>query len=96
MEPRIQYAKTSDGVNIAFTTYGEGSAIVWSSQPVTSHVQREWEIPIVRAAISAIAATGMVIRFDPRGAGRSDRDVDDVSLEARVRDLEAVVKHLQL
>ena len=25
MEPQIQYAKTSDGVSIAFATYGEGS-----------------------------------------------------------------------
>ena len=24
MEPRIQYAKTSDGVSIAFSTLGEG------------------------------------------------------------------------
>ena len=30
------------------------------------------------------------------GSGLSDRDVDDVSLAARVRDLEAVIEHLQL
>ncbi len=96
MEPRIQYAKTSDGVSIAFATYGEGRPLVWSQQPITSHVQREWQIPIFRAAISAMAASQKVIRFDPRGVGLSDRDVDDVSLESRVRDLEAVVEHLQL
>jgi hypothetical protein len=28
MEPRIQYAKTSDGVNIAYTMFGSGPAIV--------------------------------------------------------------------
>ena len=31
-EPQIQYAKTSDGVNIAFATYGEGRPLVWSQQ----------------------------------------------------------------
>ncbi len=96
MEPRIQYAKTEDGVNIAFATVGEGRPLVWSQQPVTSHVQREWQIPIFQAAFAAIAAQGMLVRFDTRGVGLSDRDVDDVSLEARVRDLEAVVEHLQL
>ncbi|MCH8200945.1 MAG: alpha/beta fold hydrolase, partial [Chloroflexi bacterium] len=96
MEPRIQYAKTSDGVNIAFATYGEGRPFVWSQTPLASHVQREWEQPLFRAAIAAFAAQRMVVRFDPRGAGLSDRDVDDFSLEARVRDLEAVVEHLQL
>ena len=96
MEPRIKYAKTSDGVNIAFATYGEGSAVVWSSQPLTSHVQREWQIPIFRAAFAPFAAQRMLVRFDTRGVGLSDRDVDDFSLEARVRDLEAVAEHLHL
>jgi len=96
MEPRIQYAKTSDGVNIAFATYGEGRPFVWSMSPTNSHVQREWEQPRQRAAIAALAAQCMVVRFDTRGVGLSDRDVDDVSLEAMVRDLEAIVERLQL
>ena len=96
MEPRIQYVTTSDGVNIAYSVSGEGPALIWSQQPISSHVQREWQIPLFRAAISAYAAQRMVVRFDPRGAGLSDRDVDDFSLEARVRDLEAVVERLQL
>ena len=96
MEPQVQYAKTSDGVNIAFATYGEGRPLVWSQQPIVSHVQREWQIPYFRGAISALAAIGMVVRFDMRGVGLSDRDVDAFSLEARVRDLEAVVEQLRL
>ncbi len=28
MEPRIQYAKTSDGVNIAYATVGSGAPLV--------------------------------------------------------------------
>jgi len=96
MEPQIQYAKTSDGANIAFATYGEGRPLVWSHQPLTSHVQREWQIPILRATFAPFATQGMLVRFDTRGVGLSDRDVDDFSLEARVRDLEAVVEHLQL
>ena len=28
MEPRIQYAKTSDGVNIAYATTGQGPPLV--------------------------------------------------------------------
>ena len=33
----------------------------------------------------------MVLRYDERGCGLSDRDVEDLSLEARVGDLEAVI-----
>ena len=37
-----------------------------------------------------------VIRYDLRGMGASDRDVEDLSLDGRVRDLAAVVGHLGL
>jgi hypothetical protein len=37
--PRIQYAKTSDGVNIAFWTLGEGPAVVLAPLPLGSHVR---------------------------------------------------------
>jgi len=32
-----------------------------------------------------------VLRYDERGCGLSDRDVEDVSIDARVADLEAVI-----
>src|SRR3990172_3081782 len=96
MEPRIQYAKTADGVSIAFATYGEGRPLVWSQQPIASHVQLEWQQPSYRWAYSLLVTMGMLVRFDTRGVGLSDRDVDDVSLDARVRDLETVADHLDL
>ena len=97
MEPRIQYAKTEDGVRIAYATYGEGKPFVWAHQPVASHVQLEWQQPMSRAAYSRLVAAGrMLVRFDPRGVGLSDRDVDDLSLDAWLLDMEAVVDHLGL
>ena len=40
MEPQIQYAKTSDGVNIAFTTRGEGCPLIFLVGPGgSSHVE---------------------------------------------------------
>ena len=96
MERRIQYAKTSDGVSIAFSTHGEGSPIVWSQQLMASHVQLEWEVPVLRDTYSTVGRAGMLVRFDPRGVGLSDREVADLSVAARVKDVEAVVDHLQL
>ncbi len=97
MEPRIQYARTVDGVRIAFATYGEGKPLVWAHQPLASHVQLEWQQPMLRAAYSRLVAEGrMLVRFDPRGVGLSDRDVDDLSLDACLLDMEAVVDHLGL
>jgi class 3 adenylate cyclase/pimeloyl-ACP methyl ester carboxylesterase len=56
----------------------------------------EWQIPQWRLWYERLAEKRMVIRYDPRGCGLSQRDVTDYSLEAHVRDLEAVVDRLGL
>ena len=82
MEPRIQYAKTSDGVSIAYWTLGEGPPLIWIQNVVTSHIQMEWHVPFFRRWYEPLAAVMMLVRYDPRGFGLSDRDVTD-SPEAR-------------
>ena len=95
MEPRIQYAKTEDGVNIAYAARGEGPPLVWAVHHNASHQQLEWDFmePILEPIT---AARRTLIRFDHRGSGLSDRGVEDLSLDALVLDLEAVVERLSL
>ncbi len=95
MEPRIQYAKTTDGVSIAFSTLGEGTPFVHMPHPFT-HLQLNWEIPEFRSWDERLAKKWQIVRYDARGTGLSDRDVTDFSLDARVLDLEAVVDRLGL
>ncbi len=95
MEPRIQYAQTKDGVSIAFYTLGKGMPLVEMYGPPT-HLQMEWQIPEFRGWFERLAEKRQMVRFDSRGNGLSDRDVDDYSLEARVLDLEAEVERLDL
>ena len=94
MEPRIQYAKTKDGVSIAFWTLGEGMPLV--HMVPFGHARVEWQIPNIRRGYERLAEKRRVIRYDPRGNGLSDRDVTDYSLDALVMDLEAVVDRLGL
>ncbi len=95
MEPSIQYAKTKDGVSIAFWTLGEGIPLVHLSFPY-SHIQLEWQLPESRIWYERLAEKRRVVRYDARGTGLSDRDVTDFSLDAQVSDLEAVVGRLGL
>lgn len=44
MEPQVQYAKTSDGVNLAFASMGEGPPLARVMPPGAVHVQRDWVI----------------------------------------------------
>jgi hypothetical protein len=41
MEPRVQYVKTADGVNIAYYEMGQGVPYVYMNIPFT-HLTAEW------------------------------------------------------
>jgi class 3 adenylate cyclase/pimeloyl-ACP methyl ester carboxylesterase len=96
MEPRIQYAKTSDGVSIAFWTLGEGPPFVSMGDAPYSHIRLEWHTPEIRSWYENLSRGRMLVRFDQRGGGLSDRTVSEFSLEAFQLDLAAVVDRLRL
>jgi class 3 adenylate cyclase len=90
MEPRIQYAKTSDGVSIAYSTVGEGTPLIAMPVPGFSHTELSWQM--FGAVSQPLAAKHRYITYDARGTGLSDRGAIDFSLEAMLRDLEAVIE----
>ena len=94
MEPRIQYAKTADGVNIAFWTLGEGTPVVQMPNLPWSHIQLEWQDPGHRRWYERMAERRKLVRYDGRGCGLSDRNVADYSVDAHMLDLQAVVERL--
>jgi len=95
MEPRIQYAKTTDGVSIAYCAHGKGTPLVQMRSGL-SPFRMEWEIPEYRTWYERLAQKRMLVHYDHRGTGLSRRDVSDFSLEALSLDLEAVVDRLEL
>jgi len=95
MRPDIRYARTSDGVNIAFWTLGEGRGFVHLT-PGTTASHGEWEIPECRRWYEQLASKWKLVRYNNRGEGLSDRVVSAQLLEDSVLDLEAVVDRLGL
>ncbi len=95
MEPRIQYAKTTDGVSIAYWTMGQGMPLVHMPLPF-SHIQLELEYPEYRRWYERLAAKRMLVRYDLRGIGMSDRERSDFSVDTVVADLRAVAGRLGL
>jgi pimeloyl-ACP methyl ester carboxylesterase/DNA-binding CsgD family transcriptional regulator len=89
-EPAIQYAKTADGVNIAYYSIGTGAPPLVYVVPF-SHVVREWHHPELRAWSEGLAANRRLIRLDRRGTGLSDCD-REFTLESAVNDIEAVAR----
>ena len=93
MEPQIQYVTTSDSVNIAYYAIGSGPPQINVNIP-SSHLQLEWQSPEWRSLYERTARRRTLVRYDARGLGLSDRDVTDFSVEAMIRDLEAVAGRL--
>jgi pimeloyl-ACP methyl ester carboxylesterase/DNA-binding winged helix-turn-helix (wHTH) protein len=90
LEQDIRYCRAKDGVRIAYARTGNGSPIVKAANWM-SHLEFDLESPIWRHWIEALSKNHLLIRYDERGNGLSDREVTDLSFEAMVADLEAVV-----
>jgi pimeloyl-ACP methyl ester carboxylesterase/DNA-binding CsgD family transcriptional regulator len=95
LEQRIHFCTASDGTQIAYAEHGEGPAIVKAANWLT-HLEFDWKSPIWRHWLEELARGHRVVRYDERGCGLSDRDPGEVSLDAVVGDLEAVVDSADL
>lgn len=94
--PPAQFTLTSDGLRIAFRRFGDGPAVLFASN-IWGDASFYHVDPDVRTMTDRLVEAGRsVIRYDIRGMGLSDRGVDDFSLDARLRDLEAVAGDLRL
>jgi pimeloyl-ACP methyl ester carboxylesterase len=89
--PRISYARSQDGVSLAFTITGDGPAVVFVPWVPFSNLRMEWQNPFLNRVFEQMARRLTLVHYDGRGTGHSQRDVTDLSLEAMVSDLEAVI-----
>lgn len=90
MQQDIQYCTTSDGVRLAYATLGKGSPMVRTSHWLT-HIEHDLDSALFRHLLLGFAHDHRLLRYDARGNGLSQRDVDEISFERWVSDLETVV-----
>jgi pimeloyl-ACP methyl ester carboxylesterase/DNA-binding winged helix-turn-helix (wHTH) protein len=90
LHQEIHFCTASDGVRIAYAAVGKGPPLVKAANWL-NHLEYDWQSPIWSHVLRTIAAQYRLIRYDERGNGLSDWDVEDISFEAFVRDLESVV-----
>jgi pimeloyl-ACP methyl ester carboxylesterase/DNA-binding winged helix-turn-helix (wHTH) protein len=91
LRQQIRFCTACDAVRIAYSEVGQGPPLVKAANWL-SHLEYDWQSPIWSHLLHALAADRRLIRYDERGNGLSDRNVDDLSFEAFVRDLESVVE----
>jgi class 3 adenylate cyclase len=88
-----RYAKTVDGVHIAYQTLGTGPIdlvlVSW-----LLNVEHIWRWPLAASFLRRLASFSRLILFDRRGTGLSDHAIDEdklLSLDARMDDIRAVM-----
>src|SRR5215472_11073671 len=86
----IQFCIAPDGVQLAYARTGSGPPLVKTGNWMT-HLEFDFESPIWRGLYRELSRDHMLIRYDARGNGLSDREVEEVSQEVFVNDLETVV-----
>jgi len=95
MKQNIRFCTAPDGVTLAYATSGEGPPVVWVANWLT-HLDIDWKGPLWSHWFREFSRQHTLVRFDQRGAGLSDRSVDELTMDAWVRDLETIVDDAKL
>jgi pimeloyl-ACP methyl ester carboxylesterase/DNA-binding winged helix-turn-helix (wHTH) protein len=85
----IRFCAAADGTRIAYATAGRGPPLLKAANWL-NHLEYDWESPFWGHLLHQLARGRTLVRYDARGTGLSDAEVGELSLEAWVRDLEAV------
>jgi hypothetical protein len=97
--PETRYAKTADGVHIAYQVLGEGPADLVFVPGFVFNVEQVWEWPVVARFARRLASFARLILFDRRGTGLSGHIVPGeahLTLEARMDDIRAVMDEAEI
>jgi class 3 adenylate cyclase/esterase/lipase len=87
----IQYARTSDGIDVAYATFGDGPRDVVLVHGFTTHLDFIGDCAWHSYWIRRLGERFRVIQLDKRGTGLSDRTLGHGSIEDRMRDVLAVM-----
>ena len=89
-QQRVRLCVGQGGVRLAYATVGTGPTLVKAANWL-NHLDYDWESPVWRHWWRELSGRYRLVRYDERGCGLSDWDVEDFSLHAWVADLETVV-----
>lgn len=91
----IRLCVTRDDVRLAYAKVGTGHPLVKVAN-CFNHLDFEWESPIWRHWVRDFARGHSIVRYDGRANGIAEWNVEDVSFDAWVHDLEVVADAAEL
>ncbi len=91
-EQQIRFVNGDDGVSIAWASVGDAAkpplvkAANW-----LNHLELDWDAPVWSPLFKELSKSHNFFRYDERGCGLSDWNVDEITFDKFVEDLEHVV-----
>src|SRR5437764_11231910 len=88
--PPTRYARSGD-LSIAYQVVGDAPVDLVLVQGFATHLELQWESPLLARFFERIASFARLILFDKRGTGLSDPVAEVPTLEQRMEDVRAVM-----
>jgi pimeloyl-ACP methyl ester carboxylesterase len=89
--PATHYAKTQDGVHVAYEVIGEGPFDLVFANSWCSAAEFSWSNPTIARFYERLSSFCRLILFDKRGTGSSDPMTGVPTMENRMDDIRAVM-----
>ena len=87
----VRFARTGDGLRIAYAASGRGYPLVRCTHWLTS-IDHDWKTPILGPWLRAISDRWHLYRYNARGYGLSEGEGTPLSIDTFVADLAAVIE----
>lgn len=91
----VRFCTTGDQVRIAYATMGRGAPVVRAAHFMT-HIELDVASPVWVPWLSELSRDRLLVRYDGRNCGLSDRATTPTDLDAWLADLDAVVDAAKL
>ena len=89
MKQQVRFARSHDGVRLAWATTGSGPPLIKVATWL-SHLEHDIDSPVWGHLVRELSRRGTYVRYDERGCGLSDWTVEDLGFKSWVADLESV------
>lgn len=95
IDQTIRFCTAPDGVRLSYAVTEEGRAVV-KSMSWLNYLEFDWESSVFSDLFRRLTAQHLLMRYDSRRTGLSDRDAENYSFEALASNLEASVNESDL
>jgi pimeloyl-ACP methyl ester carboxylesterase len=86
---QISFCRSQDNVSLALASVGAGMPLIKTANWLT-HLEYDWESPVWSPLLHWLASKARLVRYDGRGTGLSDMNIEEISFSSFVSDFDAV------